>query len=600
MLLLLLIAAAWAERCHHLVPGDARCAAGADISFKRQAFVADPAKHISLFLHARSPDSVLLHLLVVFVDADPRLHNALVLTPAALLKVDDVTYSHFGHRLPVTSRGRLLSLPYSTASVELGPLVDGYLSLDYYTDLWTQFVGWRLEQNTLRLLAHAVHHDDDAYAGHHVLQCTRWNATQSVKQCFVTLASTLRVNGVASHYGLRIDFGAARNLLPRALYARWLLGGERELRLSFLRYVGAQEEELIFLNEQFDYALGEGEEIVLGVDLLHYFQRVEYHVTSGRLSLSFNHVYRPRDDFTFGYFLLVLFVGLLLWSLFWFLVSPNFYVFLTVLQERAAGRSARTLAFPYYVAFHEAFATLCAVVLWFLTAFYGGESWHRAPIHPHEQRQLLLLAFSLFHALLMAGLLVVQRDLSWRAARYYVKRTEFFFTREERRLWNAEAYEALKRVAAQHDEPVRVADVILRALVLQGLLMSNLLFIVNYLSQEKPLFVSFYLIILLVLTYLYVRWLYVAALYVARHRYTDRRVPLGYLMVLVSCAVAFIAFLSLSFYAGFIAFFRAVNSTYPDAVLRGAAFAFVALTVVGALLLSVFKPLTQYAAKVVE
>ncbi len=157
-----------------------------------------------------------------------------------------------------------------------------------------------------------------------------------------TAITDLLVNGRAYNVtGIVIDTGRSDNLLPYDLYVRWRYHGERNLRLT-LPIVGsatsrvttttgsAQQQPylLLHLNHQFEYDVNrESGDIVLGVDLLLYFQKAEYCMEAGYYKLwYYNHLYSWHEQHLVNVAIVMLFVSTLLSIFFYWVISTNYSV----------------------------------------------------------------------------------------------------------------------------------------------------------------------------------------------------------------------------------------------------------------------------------
>jgi hypothetical protein len=554
------------------------------VEFKRQTFVKDPRHDITLFAHLRSPESALLHFVVLFGNKEKHFHNALSINPASLGKVARVTRDRgheFGLALPLTTRDSHLWLPYTVGSTEFWasrPQYDGALSLDYFSGLWTAYDRFIIERTVLRL-EHSLHDPPTSLARHKgrfSLQCDFFSNFSTVKHCLVLVQGPLVVNGVNITYPLRIDLTSPRSTLPQELYIRWAFGGEKEFLLS------DDTGEILFLNSQFQWDLGS--EFLIGVDLVHHFQRVEFQVHQGLFTLWYNHIYRPRQTWDWGAFAIALFVGAMVLMLGHWFCSPSYDVLVTVLQARARGKPSHQQPFAYSQVLCEVLACISSIVLWILSFAI------EAPL----ERQLLLFFFSLAHFVMQLCLFGRNWAMVRGAWNYYYARGMLWWNGEERRPWDPEGYDALVKAANRHSYVLPVRFIIARNIVIQALLISNLLLIFNTTGEGNTLNLVFFVIFGLILTFSYAKQLYIGFIdLLAQHSLFVA--PL-YFFLLLACFVIYVIFLAFLIKTALVPFLQAINALFAYELILGYVLTLVALAIVAGLFLA-FLPVLWYALR---
>ena len=352
-----------------------------ELTVKRVAYSATVPRQITVYLHAQSSETLLLQVLVLFVDLRSTLHGALLFNPSRAykyLKVMRESDFQYNNEMWLTSRGRRVMLQYeldenATYLDPLGPY-DAALLLGAHSTLWHQYNALITERTQLILRYDDVTTVDNTrqdFAGVYALQCGQ----DGGHACQVTgsggpATTGLWVNGrfYAGHR-LIVDPTATSNRLPVELYMRWQYHGERVLSVA-----ATEDGPLVMhLNRRFQYEAHSNDsvrDIVVGPDVWHFFQRTERRMETAQLLLYYTRYYNEvdGDDQPFRQFGVCVFVTVLLIGLFQWFTSTDYDILYLMLRQRR-GDDAR-VAFEYKQVMAEVNAVVCCALLWLLTLIF--------------------------------------------------------------------------------------------------------------------------------------------------------------------------------------------------------------------------------------
>lgn len=545
-------------------------------SFKRQVFKDNERREMSIYARAHSSESIMLHCLLIFSDDAYHFHNTLLFNPLRLEKYDKILHHSdfpFNNEFMLMTRGSEFLVQYDVAP-RYSPYFSGtvdydaVLSLDYFSSMWHEYNTFTIERSKLTLLMlepsewHSPQRED--FHGFYKLWCDR---NVSLKYCHVALDTnqTLRINDhVYLNYNLTIRPNQKFNLLPPDLFVYWQFHAEKELNI----YVG--DELLLYLNGQFEYGLNEEtNEIVLGVDVMHYFQKIEYGVEAGYYKLYYAQVYHDNDDYATGKLIIVIFIGTILSTMFYWITSTNYDILYNLL------RGEMMFEYPVRLVLSELLSILIAVILWILTLIFA-DSYNGTVVYYtnsyHKQRLLLYMAVSFYNVLLLSLCFVAQRRLFSGTLRYY--------------------YSYAKQMKAGKKATVAVESrsVIVRNIAIISIMVCNLAFILNYLSQEKVIYAFILIILSLALVYYYTKLLLISILYLIQFSVGSDQVR--FIFLTLANAAVYLFFLGFSLETIYLAFLREVNSMYSESLLWDfviIAICIVSLLAVCAVLLPMFK-----------
>ncbi len=582
--------------------------ASAQLEFKQQVLYnrADRQRRISVFMSAQTGDAAQLHAQLVFSGAR-QYHQALLLNPRSLHKYTAVTSQE--RQLTVLTKGRALDMDYQLGGANesfggLTPEYDALLSLDRHSSVWREYDTALFEQNRLTLVsgagtspaapvlglgaaatvnAKSHPHPDDLldFQGMYQLECTvsGWGAHE---ECAVALDGLL-INDGARPAGSRLlfDFDAHVNLLPLDLYLAWHEHGVREFWLTSAS--GDEDFVLLRLNDQFQYELNEwSDDLVLGIDVLHYFQRVAYSAYWGRLTLWYSRIYAANATFELHKSLIYWLISLILTCLSAWIAAPNYDVLLAVLAQR------HSFEYSYQLVVVELVALVLAPILWLLI-FLAGDPWSNAWSGYHHsvvlRRELLIFSFALYHWLLSVLLFLRGTRLIKHTFQHYWYYFKSFVTTRGR-------YD--KELAERETDPVSTKMVLARNLAGHTLMSTNLLLILNYLSEEKLIYCIPFIVASLALVFFYIKALFSAGAYIALQG-GWREEPLFTMLNMLS-AVVFIVYCVFTFSTHYTSIFEQLNSVYKPGFIRAWTLMLLAFTgCCGAL--AVYFPVVRRARK---
>lgn len=392
------------------------------------------------------------------------------------------------------------------------------------------------------------------------------NVTNETGTVSETEVGGLWVNGRHYPYELVIDPSVSVNRLPHALYMRWHYHDERELEIAAHKH----GEPFFYLNEQFQYELAHEShphELVVGVDALHYFQKTEHRLDTGVYLFYYTHIYSANDEYVFSKLVICVFIKTLLVCLFHWVTSENYDVLLFLLRT-PHGAQRRRFKFNYKQVACEWTAIGSTVLLWILTLAYTESINGSNFLYSHtafQQRKVLLYVYSFYHFVLLVGILGLNWPVTRKSAAYYYYWACSFTASPEQRDWAYIQMRAQKRTST-----VSTKVVMIRNLTLHTLLDLDLLFIMNYMAEEKLMYGFFYLLVTLALFYYYVKYLLIATLYVydlTEARWSRLGRHAWFVAWLVVSTVLFVLYAALSVPTTFVSFAQDVNSTYSETLI---------------------------------
>lgn len=488
-----------------------------EIVFKRLFFRKNVRKETSIYLRGKSPESILVHALIVFSDDVAHFHNALIFNPRSLEKYNKILhYSEFQFNNEVTliTKGREIQLQFSVAPW-ISPFFNGsvhydaVLLLDAYGALWNEYNTWIIERSRLILkkvdppwpLPEDARED---FTGLYQLWC---DYSLSLKQCHVKLPVNLEINDREYHgYGLVLDPGRSTNLLPQELMVRWIYHEEKEFLLT-----DDDGTTIFHINNQFQYSLNtESDDIVLGVDFIHWFQKVECNVEAGYYKLYFTHVYHTHDKFQLQAWIISIFIGTIIYGVihFW-ITSPNYNILQALLEKKPY------FLFPLRLVSCEILSIVIAIVLWIMTLAFS-EDLDNTTFHyshsDHKRRRVLFLVFSIYHVLLNIVFLLWNWSLTKATFTYYYASAQYYRMSETDRKADPN-YTDLVRLVNTEESKIHPRYVITRNILINTIAATNLLLIFNYLSEHMRFYAIIMTLVSLIMVYYYTKMLVIGFLF---------------------------------------------------------------------------------------
>jgi hypothetical protein len=558
--------------------------------FKRALFEADVRRSLSLHLNCQSKEALQLHVLLVFGWQGERYHNALLFNPRHHAKYREITRDsdfHVSRELNIVSKDQLLRMQFDVAGHGTEErFVGGHkleyealLFMDFHSSIWNECNTILFEESRVTLLFQAGEvspRERGEFHAFYDLECERGEH----RHCEVSLRD-YKINereSVGEAHRLIIDLDSPHNLLPPELFARWKYHDEKRLRVT-----GPDGRLILMLNSQFRYLLNEkSTDIVVGIDLVHHFQKVELSLHRGRVILWHSWCFEEKETFDALKAVIYYFIGLVLTCITYWLTSPNYDV-LTPTEKNPPAM----FDFPYRLVLVEIVSLLVALSIWILVFLAGGgtsgTSLDEWPIV--LQRRLLVFLLALYHVLISLALFVKTPRMTWHSLRYYYYYATFMGSTRR----DAEDYNKIKSLARMETEPVPMRMVLLRNMTCNTVNATTLLLILNYLSEEKALYNIVFMVTSLVLLFFYVRNLFVSLLFLCM---SGVRKEALLTIVTALSAIVFFVYTVLTLDMTYTLFLTHLNSLFTHRVITNAVGTIICFTAVGALL-SVFVPLVE-------
>ena len=408
----------------------------------RVSVTKNTAKHFSVRFHAQSPELLLIHAILRFNSPINTRHNALLIEQSSLAKYQKIM-NEDEMKMTITSRNIKKVLPYHTVQEnttndangdgiadKLAEVIrsaslfglgltasvsyDGVLLLDEYSAIWNTYNVMVFSTSMLTFL----YSKDGSLS---TLENTVFNGvtrfmcdpTYDADQCLVVSeARGLQINGfLYPTYRILVDLDARENLLPIDLFLRWRT---TEPHLS----ITVGEDSVLHLNRDFVYSIHQSNVIVLGVDLIHYFPRVEYSVTHKEFAVFFNHAITVDSDTQ--HTIAVLFVFLnwaLLVCLFLFGTSFNYSVLNYIIMFGNYAKTAHFFAFKQVFVEGATIIIVFVVIIVSLVVDDADPAWTA-----YESRKALFIGFLVYHMVMTIFINVVYVEHARCALRHYFAR----------------------------------------------------------------------------------------------------------------------------------------------------------------------------------
>jgi hypothetical protein len=584
---------AWIDTgpCDSLFNNEA-CATN-EISFKRVRYIDDSQRSVAIFLYVQSGDMTFMNTKLVFTDENPHFHNTLMINPQSFHKYEKIARTSdftFNNEIILGARGRRLLLQYDIASPynssvyfsgsSNGQFYDAVILLDPYTSMWHEYNTLILEplQVILRYENESLAVDNEDYAGRYQIQCNR---SVSRKYCQINHGGGgggdgLWINGVYyERYRVLIDPNQAINRLPSQLYMKWLYDDDHK-RLSISV---DNQSTLLMLNEQFIYELSdntEGEEdmIIIGVDLMHYFQKVHYNLASQQYTLYYTHIYSRYTDHLLHIFLITYFVTTIMFHLFDWYTYSNYSVFEYILVYR--DRLERLKQFPFDInqIYDELSSVTISLIHIIMTMIFTDpvSSVHFSYTHTtFQRRKILLYCYAFFNLLTAVTVLIMTREYTHRFLRYAYNWLVFTLGLDPR----DQEYDYIKKMASQDTFKMNTKYVLVRNLTLHNLISLNMLFIFNYMAEENAVYGLLFILFNLAFIFWQVYYIHIDLLFLYRllggggsnlWRSTLRRHSFFLLYILVN-SIALVLYIGISLQISFINLLHRYNSIYPQSII---------------------------------
>jgi hypothetical protein len=422
---------------------------------------------------------------------------------------------------------------------------DAVLSLDYYSSMWNEFNTFSVERAALVLSMNEPPWKEDKkedFLGFYKVWCDR---NYSRKACRLILPTPLlSINNHNASYNITIQLDSQTSLLPPALFTHWQFHQQKDL------FIYSGPELIIHLSSQFEYGVNEeSDEIILGIDLLHYFQKVEYGVELGYYKMWYSHIYDDNSLYGTQKLIVTIFIGTILSTLFYWITSPN-YDILYVLM-----RGEMLFDYAFSQSASEFLSIGIALILWLLTLIFTEPIDTNTFIYTHsdhKKRILLFLLLSVYNVTIMVIYLIKHWRLTRRTGEYYLA-------------YGKSLANGTKNEKTKTTSQVESKTVITRNLSIMAIMSSNLLLILNYLSEEKTIYTFIMIIISLMVLYYYIKFLFLSLLYLSK--YNTLSSEISFVFLFIGNLSVFLFFLCVSVPTIYYSFLNEVNSMYSESIL---------------------------------
>ena len=580
------------------------------LALNRVRMTKNPAKHCSVRFHGQTPELVLIHAILRFSSPINQYHNALLIEKGSLSKYRKILLESES-KIAVSSRtvkktllyltvvdntttdanddgvsDKLYEIIHSAAMFGIGLSstisYDGVLLLDEYSSIWSEYNIMVFSKSLLTLsysMRGALSVENTEFSGVTRIAC---DPTYDSDQCLVLSASTgLTVNQhLYPHYRLLIDLDSTANLLPIDLYLQWQAGGTNSLSIR----LPGDDDNYLFLNGEFDYDMHQSNIILLGVDMIHHFPRVEYSVTKKAFQLYYadsvhNHYETQRSVKIFFVFLtLLLLICLFRWG-----TSYNYQILSYIIHFPTYAR--RVHFFAYKQIIFEVLAVIVAYIA-IIVSFVVSE-----PVRTWTlfQQRKVLFTCTLLHNSVIALYLIFSHRESLRALYYYyfpLKQRGRCVVRNAQALPYAEVFADIvdRRLAHQlhcavvrfyHDPVIKLYTPlsITRNLTFITLILFGLKLVFNFYTEAN----NIYLLLIVGLSfghiyyqskYIAISVLYLALFYPCRVTPLQRAANIKLVLFIAVNLLSLLLGIYSSYDCVFLAYFNTINSTHSVATIH--------------------------------
>ena len=571
--------------------------------FNRVDVTSDIHRHVYVKLYAHSKESVLMYTMVLFRSplrqlagssanqSHDRYHNALLIGSHTYRKYYKMTKdSHFpyNNEIPLIARGVSFMIPFGivatreawdliaktsyTASSSGAKLdtIDQYdimtmdamttsamtyhamLSLDRRSSIWDRYNMMTLTpyHMILRYEPDSVANGNlDEYGGLIRLQCLY---TTDDDRCHIATHRLKLGDGSLyekSTYRLIVDLHSASNYLPTHLYFHLKTLGASKATLSFENEDPSATP--LYLNNVFAYAHNPYDnDIIIGVDLLHLFPKIELAIESGELHLWYfhmNHVYNDAHETVA--IILTFLLPIALYCYFEFISNDPGFLFRLLLRY-----SFLTSHWFYFTArqvFIELTILVTASVIMIMTLFFT--EFNRTE---RCQRTILFVILTFYHLTLLALILIVTKRVTRRA----FGNTTGIPTNDRDFVLVHTAYLDDTRAKLCKE---KTGTVIIRNTCLIVLALLSILMKLNFSSDDSYLHLVLVFLVSLVFLYFFVHQVTLAWLY-----WLSSPVSPRFLLFLCCETVALTLYITWSAFCVYMDYFRAVNSIYTEPFIQ--------------------------------
>ena len=577
-------------------------ASAASLVFNRVDIVNDIHKHVYIKIYGHSRETVLMYTMILFRsprrqlvgsqanNSHDRYHNALLIgshTYRQYYKITKDSQFEYNNEIPLIARGVNFMIPFSVieerdswnritktsytasssgttldsidvydtmemdASSSAASVYHAILSLDRFSSIWDHYNVMTLTPYyvTLRYEPDGLVHDKiDEYSGLIHLQCQYGNNNR----CFIetdqlTMGSLVYNNTV---YRLIIDLHSSSNYLPTHLYFPY-----QELASS---QQGITVGPLI-LNSQFTYIHNAYDnDIVIGVDLLHIFPKIEISIENGEICLWYfetSHVYCDQHEsvaITLTFLLMIA-----LYCYFDFISNEPGFLFQQLVRH--SNYTVKWFYFAVRQVFTEITIISVSILIMVLTLVFAEyNTTYRC------QRTILFAILTFYHIIVLVTVLIVTPRVTKKAFESLKKQND---GREV--AMNDGDYVLVKEAYLESDtrklSKEWTINVIARNTCLIVLIMTSILMKINFSTEESYLYLLMLFFVSLIFLYFMVHYVALGWLYWITF---DRpRPPLSFVFFICGELGALLLYIGWSIPAIYLDYLRAINSVYTEAFI---------------------------------
>lgn len=610
-----------------------------DFVFNRVRLLKNTAKQSSIRLHSASPELRDLHVILQFSSPVNTQHNTLFIDQSSVVKYSKIMQEET-QKIVVLSRGNKKILSYLTlrnnASNEdvdgdgyndrmfdliqsirfLGiagasdTTYDGVFLMDAYSAIWSQY-NIAILTEYLLIFRYTVNgtlstREDTEVADYDGFTHLPCHVSFDSDRCLVTYQDFRVNNHSFPHYRIVIDFDSPQNFLPIDLYLMWQ--NKEEFNLFAIQL---DTENWLYLNQHFQYELHQSNIILLGVDVLHHFPRVEYSVTSRTLQLWYHseHIFH-HDKHETVKILFVFFNTLLEIALFIWVTSYNYRILHYIIDFPSFARLTHFFAFKQI--WCEVLVIIVTLIVMPISLFVtqSGIAYHA--------RIKLFIGFLVYYLLLNLGLLLLYRkELFHTLKRLWAKRRcveiecgqeilpygELFTN-----LGDVKQVELLHKtvVATYHDTLIRLPTplAIIHNLVFISNLLLTLALLFNFYTPKNNVYLLAIMLISAGIICFQVYCISIGILYLSlfqqcRLSTQDKRRNGWLIVFLVVQSVATLLYIIFSYHHIFLVYLHTINSTHSEISIEAGVKVLIGLVVLLAVFI-VFTAFDKYADPLLE
>lgn len=409
-------------------------------------------------------------------------------------------------------------------------------------------------------------------------------------------------------YRLIIDLHSAANYLPVHLYFHLQSLKNADQTLTFMD--SSSPGHPLILNNNFNYKLNEYDnDIIIGVDLLHLFPKIELSMESGEINLWYFHTPHIHNDRQEAVSVTLTFIVILCLGCYLeFICNDPGSLFRQLI--RYSGVTVKWFYFSIRQVLVEILISILALLIMLLNlAFSDFNTTCRF------QRTTLFSILTLYHVIILAIVLKVTPNVTRQAFKYYfqrnkkpiviikpqVKVNQSVLTRNFLGLRAGEEdsnrssivavltendydYEKVKDSYIEKDKnklsKEETINVIARSTCMINLILLSIMMKLNFTSEESYLYLLMLFIAALIFLYYAAHYTTLGWLYWLS--FTPRKVPLSYLLFICGELICLVLYVTWSIPIIYMDYLHAINSIYTEAFIIAITFVLIGFIILSA------------------